>query len=329
MRGTMLCILVFILSANGCKKSPTRPVYPETGKPAPEIEFTQCLNGRPPGDFSGKTVVLEFWATWCGPCRAMIPHMNNLVEKFSGDSIVFFAMSDEEPGVVEAFMKSNPMKSLVVIDDKRRTKTSYGLQWIPFAFLIDRAGILRWHDYPGELTEAALDRYLRTGALPRGPDSNIARVSLPGFLDIRFGDPPDSVRRKILRIKGVTDISGPAGYRFHGGEYLGHEVDEWIMDFWKARYFFEARIDFKKDSAASASLSQDLEGRLERQFGIPGYQRSWRFRVQGQHNMNNVWLLYGGRVPVELKYYGSASIDSIMDAAGAAAGTKSPPDSPR
>ena len=328
MRPTALCILAFILSVSGCKKSGSRPVYPETGKPAPEIEIAQRISGRMDGDLSGKTVILEFWATWCGPCRAMIPHMNTLVEKFSGDSVVFLAMSEEKPGVVDTFMKSHLMKSSVVIDNGRRTEHSYGVQWIPYAFLIDRTGILRWHDYPGELTEAALDRFLRTGALPRGPDSNIAKGSLRGFLDIRFGDTPESVRSRILKVKGVTDISGPAGYRFRGGEHLGHEVDEWIMDFWKARYFFFARISFKTDSAGSASLTEDLEGKLERQFGIPGYQKCWRFVVEGQPFTNDVRIHYGGRVPVEVQYYGRASIDSIEGAALKAMETKSPSEGP-
>jgi len=58
---------------------------------------------------AGKAVVLEFWATWCAPCVAAIPHLNELATQFKDRPVVFLSVSDETPSVVEAFLQKHPI----------------------------------------------------------------------------------------------------------------------------------------------------------------------------------------------------------------------------
>jgi len=72
----------------------------KVGEPAPEISLDLLLPERPVADvilhaLAGKAVVLEFWATWCGPCIAAIPHLNDLAAKFENRPVVFLAVTDE------------------------------------------------------------------------------------------------------------------------------------------------------------------------------------------------------------------------------------------
>src|SRR5881396_890266 len=61
----------------------------------------------------GKVVVLEFWATWCGPCIAAIPHLNELADHFKDKPVQFIAITDEEEKVVAPFLKRKPIHAWV------------------------------------------------------------------------------------------------------------------------------------------------------------------------------------------------------------------------
>ena len=176
--------------------------YPKVGKKAPPIDLVDWITGKIEGKkpFAKKTVILDFWATWCGPCVATIPHLNQLSEKFSNSNVVFVSITDEERSIVERFLKDRQMKSSVVIDRERRTNLAYGITGIPHTFLIDAKGILRWHGYPTELTARFLDSFLKTGVAPESVEppkpvtltENILRGKLDSsnvfFFSIATGD---------------------------------------------------------------------------------------------------------------------------------------------
>ena len=84
------------------------------GDRAPEIHFDRLLPDQPLANarfdaLAGKVVVLDLWATWCAPCVKAIPHHNELVEQFKDQPVIFLSVSNEEPSVVEAFLKERPM----------------------------------------------------------------------------------------------------------------------------------------------------------------------------------------------------------------------------
>lgn len=85
----------------------------QVGKPTPKIDIAEWISGEIQGEnpFAGRSVVLEFWATWCTPCVEAIPHLNSLAEKYAGDKLVFVSISDEKGEVVEKFMANHPMRT--------------------------------------------------------------------------------------------------------------------------------------------------------------------------------------------------------------------------
>ena len=117
------------------------------GKKAPEFVVDKWLH-QPNPNLKGKVLVVDFWATWCGPCRKLIPEMNEWAKKLSKDA-VFVGLSDEPAATVEKFMKTSPMNYSVAIDSQKRMSKALGVQGIPHVMVVTPDGIVRWQGFPG------------------------------------------------------------------------------------------------------------------------------------------------------------------------------------
>jgi uncharacterized protein (TIGR03435 family) len=141
------------------------------GDRPPEIQFDKLLPEQPAANASfealaGKVVVLEMWATWCGPCVGAIPHLNELADEFRGRPIVFLFVTDEEPAVVEAFLKKRPISGLVGIAHSKSPLHLYGADAIPATFLIDAKGKIAGSTDPEMLSASMLENLLMGRRLP-------------------------------------------------------------------------------------------------------------------------------------------------------------------
>ena len=120
---------------------------------APELVVEKWLTKEP--DRKGKFVLIDFWATWCGPCRKAIPELNAFHKKF-GDKLVIIGISDEPETKVKS-METPKIEYFSAIDTQGRTKKAVGVTGIPHALIIDPQGIVRWEGFPllkdFELTE--------------------------------------------------------------------------------------------------------------------------------------------------------------------------------
>lgn len=95
--------------------------------------------------FKGKVVVVDFWATWCPPCREEIPGYIKLQEKYGKDGLVIIGVSMDRAGpvTVKKFAELHGMNYVVVMGDAAIVEAFGGLDAIPTTFIIDRAGNLR------------------------------------------------------------------------------------------------------------------------------------------------------------------------------------------
>lgn len=111
---------------------------------APDLIVEKWLTPEP--DRSGKFVLIDFWATWCPPCREAIPELNDFYETF-GDKLVVIGVSDETEYAVRKLV--NPrIEYSVAIDTQARTKKAVGVTGIPHVLIIDPEGIVRWEGFP-------------------------------------------------------------------------------------------------------------------------------------------------------------------------------------
>lgn len=158
----MKCWTHFFIFISGliCMSNPVSAQV-DTGsyRLAPQIKISKWFKTAsiPEINFKRKTVVLEFWATWCNPCVRSIPHLNSLAEKFKSDSVIFISITKETSEVIENFLKTNTMETCVALDDSSQTNTNFNVKYIPKTFVIDSHGNIAWEGHPGGLKASILD----------------------------------------------------------------------------------------------------------------------------------------------------------------------------
>ncbi len=178
-----LIVLFFGLSIRAAEQE-----GPMVGDKPPLLEATELLQA-PPGaklnaeSLRGKVVVLEFWATWCGPCVVAIPHLNELADKFKKKPVQFIAITAEDQATIEKFLSKRPIKAWIALDTNKAMNKAYGIEAIPQTVVLGKDGRIAAITYPTMLTAKHINDLLagRKISLP-GPGSGatITAGEIPG-----------------------------------------------------------------------------------------------------------------------------------------------------
>jgi thiol-disulfide isomerase/thioredoxin len=136
------------------------------GSKAPPIDIEHWLNREPVKRFeAGKVYVIEFWATWCGPCVGQMPHLGELQERHA-DDLVLISVGDEDPEVIDEFLeKERDGRNLREVTDAYWLTTdpdgsvdadymkASGMRGIPTAFVVGKTGEIEWIGHPCNIDE--------------------------------------------------------------------------------------------------------------------------------------------------------------------------------
>jgi thiol-disulfide isomerase/thioredoxin len=132
------------------------------GKPAPDLESEDVRGGKLHlADYRGRVVALVFWATWCAPCMAMVPHERELVKRMDGKPFVLLGVNgDDDRGAATKVMAKEKMTwpSLWNGGKLGGIVTKFGVQSWPTIYVLDAHGVIRYKNVRGESLDAAVDR---------------------------------------------------------------------------------------------------------------------------------------------------------------------------
>lgn len=135
------------------------------GAAAPTFELVDVATGAAasPAAYAGKVVLVDFWATWCAPCKQSFPAYQRLVEALDGQLVVLAVSQDDEAADIRAFVAETGARFPVLWDENKAVAKSFDPPTMPTAFIIDQAGIVRFVHVgyrPGD--EAEIERQVRS-----------------------------------------------------------------------------------------------------------------------------------------------------------------------
>lgn len=115
-------------------------------KPAPAFT-APALDGGPPltlDSLRGNVVLVDFWATWCGPCTVQFPHLNEWHRTYKDKGLRIVALSDEEPELVREYAAAEKLAYPIALDPDNKIRAAYLVPGMPTTVIIDKAGIVRY-----------------------------------------------------------------------------------------------------------------------------------------------------------------------------------------
>ncbi len=116
------------------------------GKPMPPLDVTGWVNGEvKPSDMKGKVVLVDFYATWCGPCMAAIPHNNELLKKYGAKGLVIVGVCTHSRGQdkMDQTVKDRGIEYPTARDSQLKSQAAWHVHYYPTYAIVDRKGIVR------------------------------------------------------------------------------------------------------------------------------------------------------------------------------------------
>jgi len=162
-----LAVLAVILGTVILIKPGSSEPAPQIGRLAPEFSL-EDVNGQTIALKSvlakNKVTIVNFWATWCPPCRAEIPELIEFVRKYRSEKVALLAVNiQEDPKTVKAFAENAGINFPILLDQSGKVAQDYRIYAIPTTFVIDGSGIIR-DKIEGSLNLARLESMYREAA---------------------------------------------------------------------------------------------------------------------------------------------------------------------
>jgi len=135
-------------------------VVPDIDSPAPIFEL-QSINGEEVNlqNLQGRAVMLNFWATWCGPCQVEMPLLQSYHDQYNRELVVLAINVGESPQDIEKYLEELGLNLNVLLDRKGEVEKLYRVRGLPTTYFVDEEGIIRYL-HLGLLSESQLKGYL-------------------------------------------------------------------------------------------------------------------------------------------------------------------------
>jgi len=236
------------------------------GGKAPEIMASAWLNSPPLSlaKLRGRIVVLEFWATWCPPCRTTIPHLIKLHRQYGPKGVVICSLTSESKSKVENFARD--MGMIYPVGCGSSSSGVYGVRGIPHAFIVDPSGTIAWHGHPAGGLAAAIEKQLKaTPPSLMSPKAKAAAGTLLEKIEALVKKEQYAVASAMLaKLKGAEDDPQIAGRVARLRTILAARAEEALKEALKqieAKQYYQASLALGRAMALAPGTQQGAEAR--------------------------------------------------------------------
>lgn len=137
----LFAVPILVVATMGCGGGPVDASFVPVADPSQKVTLAE-LRGKP--------VLIDFWATWCGPCRQTMPIVERTFEKYRSRGLQLIAVSDENISVIQSFGRASGLGYPLYHDTGGSANAQFGVTTIPRVVLIDKSGRVAWMGHPGE-----------------------------------------------------------------------------------------------------------------------------------------------------------------------------------
>lgn len=144
-------LVILATGINGCTKGgagaeTASADHPLLGTQAPAFELERYDHGEnvSPAASRGKVTIVDFWATWCAPCKESFPAYEAIAKEHAGEVVVIALSEDESPDGIGAFVSETGVTFPVAWDEGQRVAAQYEPATMPTSYILDRNGIVRY-----------------------------------------------------------------------------------------------------------------------------------------------------------------------------------------
>ena len=151
-------VFFFAVFAAGLWHLHGKAVKNNVGQQLPALKLS-FIGDKP--DLAGKPLLIEFWATWCEPCRESIPHLNEYWKTYKDKGLIVIGITREDEAPVKEFVKGVPIRYFIGRDPTAELAGHLGITVIPHTIVVDKTGRICWEGHPETLQPGDIESVLK------------------------------------------------------------------------------------------------------------------------------------------------------------------------